>query len=168
VQYRTLPWQNLVGWDHHQREYHPVSYYPVGPPMARLWRPMPMIFPPWAGWYGLWALPSTHFHPGWLEPARGFYHGGYYPGDNRYGGLSQYRERGSSNRKTRLSRMPNQNIRFPRRKPKLLGSCTNSGYGNWSLLLRFLGVVRTRKGQGVNLQQMIEGNKMWRNVQSRL
>jgi hypothetical protein len=25
--------------------------------------------PPWAGWYGLWALPPMYFHPGWSGPA---------------------------------------------------------------------------------------------------
>jgi hypothetical protein len=69
-----------------------TPYFLIGPPMPRLWGPLPMLYPPfptWAGWYGPWALPQVHFHPGWSGPAGGFDHGGYHLGDGCYRGFSQ-------------------------------------------------------------------------------
>jgi hypothetical protein len=44
----------------------------------------------------------------------------------------------------------------------------SSGYEYQSLLVRFLEVVRTRKGRGARIWPMMERNRMWRKVQSRL
>jgi hypothetical protein len=93
-QYRSKapPRQNSEGWDHHQRECHLTPYHPVGPPMLGPWVPLSMIYPPsppWAGWYGPWAPPLLHFHPGWSRQDRYFDHRGYHMGDDRYGSFDQ-------------------------------------------------------------------------------
>jgi hypothetical protein len=71
-----------------------MPYYMVGPPVLGLWGSPPMMFspcPPWAGWYGPWAPPPIHFHPGWSGSVEGSDHGGYYLRDGRYSGFSQYK-----------------------------------------------------------------------------
>jgi hypothetical protein len=84
---RTPPRQNLEGWDHRQREYHLVPYFPTGPPMLGPWGPPPMMYlpyPPWVRWDGPWAPPPMHFHLGWLGSAGGHGHRGYYTGDDHH------------------------------------------------------------------------------------
>jgi hypothetical protein len=81
---RTPPWRKSEGRDRRQRDYHLTPYFPIGRPMPRPWGPLSMMYlpcPPWAGWYRPWTLPLMHFHPGWLEPVKGFSHGGYYAGE---------------------------------------------------------------------------------------
>jgi hypothetical protein len=67
-QSRTPPWQNSEGRDCRRQDYHPAPYLPVRPPMSGLWRPPPMMYPPyppWAGCYKPWAPPLMRFDPGW-------------------------------------------------------------------------------------------------------
>jgi hypothetical protein len=70
-----------------------VSYFFIRPPMPGSWGPPPMLYPPWAEWYGLWVLPLMHFHLGWSGPAGGFGHEGYHIGDGRDGGVGQQQTR---------------------------------------------------------------------------
>jgi hypothetical protein len=87
-QSRTPPCQNSRGRDCRQQDYHRVPYFLVGLAMPMLWGPPPMTYPPcppWAGWYGPWASPLMHFHPGWSGPVEGFGHGGYFTRDGCYG-----------------------------------------------------------------------------------
>jgi hypothetical protein len=83
--------RNSEGRDRHHQDYHPVPHYLVGPQMHGPWGPPLMIFPPcppWAGWYGPWVPPLMHFNLGWLGPAQGFGHGGYYVGEGCYRHIS--------------------------------------------------------------------------------
>jgi hypothetical protein len=59
-------------------------------------------YPPWARWYGPWAPPPMHFHPGWLGPAEGFQHGIYYIGDDRYGSVDHQQDRRSPSQENRM------------------------------------------------------------------
>jgi hypothetical protein len=54
---------------------------------------MYLPYPPWAGWYGPWTPPPTHFHPRWSGPVEGFGHGGYYTGDGYYGSIGHQQGR---------------------------------------------------------------------------
>jgi hypothetical protein len=106
---RTLPWQNSKGWDHHQRDYHLVPYFLVGPPMSGLWGPPQMMYPPcppWMGWYETWAPSFMHFHSGWSKPTQGFDHGGYHAGDGRYRGFGQQQDRRSHRQENRTIQNP--------------------------------------------------------------
>jgi hypothetical protein len=62
--------------------------------------------PPWAGWYGSWALLPMHFHPGWSGPFEGFGHGDYYVGDGPYGSISQQQDRRTPRQENRMVRNP--------------------------------------------------------------
>jgi hypothetical protein len=91
--------RNSEGQDHRQQDYHSMPYFPVGPPMLRLWGPPMMMYPscpPWARWYGLWAPLPMHFHLGWSGPVEGFGQGGYYTGDDRYIYVSHHHDRRAS------------------------------------------------------------------------
>jgi hypothetical protein len=109
---RTPSQRNSESWDCCQREYHSVPYFPVGPPMPRPWGPLPMMFPIcplWVGWYRPWALLPMHFHLEWSGPARGFGHGGYHAGDNRYGSVSQHQDRRSQGQQNWTVQNPKPN-----------------------------------------------------------
>jgi hypothetical protein len=98
-QSRTSPRQNSEVQNHRQQEHHPVSYFPIEPPMPRPWGSPSMMYPPcppWAGWYRPWTPPPMHFHSGWSGPSQGFGHEGYYTGDNRYGHVSHQQGRKAS------------------------------------------------------------------------
>jgi hypothetical protein len=60
--------------------------------------------PPWAGWYGPWALPPMHFHSGWSGPTQGFGHEDYYAGDGRYEHVSHQQDRRSLGQENRTVR----------------------------------------------------------------
>jgi hypothetical protein len=89
---RTPPWQNLVGCDHHQWDYHPAPYFSV----------MYLSCPPWAGWYRPWMPPPMHFHLEWLVPARGFDHRGYYIEDGHYRSISRQKDRSGPRQENRM------------------------------------------------------------------
>jgi hypothetical protein len=72
--------------------------------MPRPWGPPLMMYlpcSPWVGWYGPWAPPSMHFHPGWSGPTQGFDHGGYYIGDGRYEHAGHQQDRRASGQENR-------------------------------------------------------------------
>jgi hypothetical protein len=134
---KTLPWLNSDGWDHREWDYHPTSYFSVGPPIPRPWGPPPMMYPPclpWAGWYGPWTPPPMHFHPGWLGPAGGFGHGGYYIGATVTGASTNNTTGGTLGKKSGWPGTPNRMVRFPQRRQKLPGSHKSNGCGNHRLL----------------------------------
>jgi hypothetical protein len=106
---RTPPQQNSEGRDCCQQYYHPVTYFSVGPPMPGPWRPPSMMYPPcppWVGWYGPWALPPMHFHPGWSGPSEGFGHICYNIGDNRYGSAGHQQDRRTLRQENRMVQNP--------------------------------------------------------------
>jgi hypothetical protein len=62
--------------------------------------------PPWAGWYGPWALPPMHFHLEWSGPASGCVHGAYYTGDDRYRSVGQQQDRRGHRQENRTVQNP--------------------------------------------------------------
>jgi hypothetical protein len=48
--------------------------------------------PPWVEWYSPWTPPQMHLHLGWLGLTKGFGHGGYYTGDDRYGSVGHQQD----------------------------------------------------------------------------
>jgi hypothetical protein len=143
--------------NHRQRDYHPMPYFSIGPPMPGSWGSSPMMYPscpPWSGWYKPWAPMLMHFYPGWSRPAGGFDHRRYYTGDDHYGSVDQQQEGGSQSRKPRQPRIPNRTIRFPRRHQQPLVSSTGSGFVSPNLLLMVQGAVRVRQGRGMKLPPM--------------
>jgi hypothetical protein len=50
-----------------------------------------------------------HFHPGWLGPAEGFGHEGYYTGDGRYGSVSHQHDRRAPRQENRMVWNPKLN-----------------------------------------------------------
>jgi hypothetical protein len=59
-------------------------------------------YPPWAEWYSPWTPPPMLFHPGWLGPAEGFGHGGYYTGDSHYGSVSYQQDMKAPRQENRI------------------------------------------------------------------
>jgi hypothetical protein len=72
-----------------------VPYFPIGSPVLEPWGPLPMMYqscPPQVGWYGPWASPPMHFHPGWSRSGEGFCHGGYCIRDDCYGDVDHQQD----------------------------------------------------------------------------
>jgi hypothetical protein len=101
-QSRTPPRRSSESRDHHQQDHHPAPYFPVRLPMPGPWGPPPIMYPPcppWAEWYGPWALQPMPFHLGWSGPTDGFGYGGFYVGDGRYGHIGHQQDRGATGQK---------------------------------------------------------------------
>jgi hypothetical protein len=68
---QTLPYRNSEGRDLHCQGYHLASYFLVGPPMPGPLGPLPMMCPPWVGWYRPW-IHCRCTSPGMVRTCSGF------------------------------------------------------------------------------------------------
>jgi hypothetical protein len=116
-----------------------------------------MMYPPchpWVGWYGPWASPPMHFHPGWSVPTEGFGYGATMQEIAVTDTPTTSRTGGPWGRKTRQSRMVNQSMQFPQKQQLFLVVSTSKEHRKMDLRLIDPEAAKGRQGRGARLQPM--------------